>query len=97
MRSLTRILPLAVLLLPGCVLAIGGGDGDGHKRGPQPLEQRVAELERRVHDMEQCMSSCSMECCKGGKMDMHGDGEEGEEHEGHEGHAPPPPPMGGPH
>ena len=94
MRRLTRILPLAVLLLPGCVLAIGG-DSDGHRRGPQPLEQRVADLERRVHDMEQCMASC----CKGGMggMNMHEDGEEGEEHEGHEGHAPPPPPPGGPH
>lgn len=90
MRRLTRILPLAVLLLPGCVLAIGN-DGDGHKHGPQSIEQRVSELEHRVHEMEQCMASCSMDCCKGG-MGKHEEGEEDEEHEGHAA-----PPAGGPH
>jgi hypothetical protein len=82
MRKLARLLSLSVLLLPGCILVAHDSDwDDGHYHGPKPpLEQRVAELERRVHDLQECMENCSAGCCKGEDGEMHEKGEK-EEHE----------------
>jgi len=89
MRKFARVLALSTLLLPGCVLAVrdGAWDEDGHHPRMPPLEQRVAELDRRVRELEECMAACPMSCCSNEQGEKHEDAE----HEGHEGHPPAPP------
>jgi hypothetical protein len=83
MRRVARLLSLSALLLPGCILAVHDGKyDDDHYHAPKSsLEQRVAELEHRVHDLQECMENCTAGCCKP-------EGEDKEHGEVHEGKAP---------
>jgi len=84
MRKLSRLLSLSVLLLPGCILVAHDhdwDDGHSHTSSKSSLEQRVAELEHRVHEMQECMEDCTAGCCKP-------ESEEQEHSEVHEGKTP---------
>ena len=64
MRKLARLLPLGLLLLPGCIFNVtddGWYDDDEHRPS---YEQRLSQLDRRVRDLESCMATCSADCCK---------------------------------
>jgi hypothetical protein len=81
MRRVARLLPLSVLLLPGCILAVHDHRDwdDDHDHSPKSsLEQRVSELEHRVHDLQECMENCTAGCCKGEGDEMHEKGEKAE-------------------
>jgi hypothetical protein len=81
MRRVARLLSLSVLLLPGCILVAHDHDWDDGHSHPAPkssLEQRVSELEHRVHEMQECMENCTAGCCKPEAEDK----EHAEVHEG---------------
>ena len=74
MRSSLKLLAVATLMLPGCILVArdgGGNSSDGHGRSYSSLEQRVAELESQIHHMQE---ECEMSACKCmGAEKEHGD------------------------
>ena len=70
MRASLKLLAVATLLMPGCILVTG--DASPGSRSKSALEQRVAALESQMRDMKEC---CEKDACK--CMEH----EEGEEHE----------------
>ena len=82
MRTSLKLLAVATLLLPGCILVTRDGWNEaGDSRGKSSFEQRVAALEAQVRHYQE---ECEMSACK--CMDKeHEEGEEGEEGKEHAG------------
>jgi hypothetical protein len=80
MRSSLKLLAVAALFLPGCILVTGdAAPGSSHSRSS--LEQRVAALEREMHEMQESCEKCACKC-----MDEEGEEQgEAEEHASHAG------------
>jgi hypothetical protein len=57
MRKLARLIPLALVLLPGCVFHIRD-EGDWDDDRPS-LQKRLDQLDHRVRDLEQAMAQDS--------------------------------------
>ena len=54
-KTLTALLLAAIVVLPGCIFAVGAEDWDDddgfHSSRMSKLENRVAELEEQVEDL----------------------------------------------
>ena len=59
MRTSLKLLAVATLLLPGCILVTGDASPGSHSRSS--LEQRVAALESQMREMKE---SCEKSACK---------------------------------
>ncbi len=80
MRTSLKLLSIATLLLPGCILVTG--DASPGSRSRSALEQRVASLESQMREMKECCESSACKCM--GKE--HEEGEDDEhEHAEHAG------------
>ena len=62
MRSL-KLLALALLLLPGCILVTD--DGHSHVSSKSSLERRVSELEEELADMKATCAKSACDCMSG--------------------------------
>ena len=54
MRKLARLLPLALVLLPGCVFHVHDGEWDDD--GRPSMQKRLDQLDHRVRDLEAAMA-----------------------------------------
>ena len=57
MRKLARLIPLALVLLPGCVFHVYDKDWDDD--GRPSMQKRLDQLDHRVRDLEEAMAQSS--------------------------------------